>query len=150
MFLYINGFGKRYSVNELGHIMSNKFNRERILKFSNYNGYNTISLEGKRYYIHRLVAMMFLGDWDNKLRVNHKNGIKNDNRVDNLEMITHSQCIKQAISSGLYVPFKKLTNNEVIEIKEILASGLYTQTYIASLYGVHGSLISLLNSNKRR
>src|ERR1700679_2565348 len=106
MFLYIEGFGKRYSVNEFGQVVSHKFNKEKILRSSCCNGYRTVNLEGKRFYIHRLVAMMFLNDWNNKLCVNHKNGIKDDNRSNNLEMVTHSQNMLHAVSLGLYIPFQ--------------------------------------------
>ena len=42
----------------------------------------------KPYKLHRLIAMMYLDDYSNDLQVNHKNGIKTDNRVENLEMVT--------------------------------------------------------------
>lgn len=40
------------------------------------------------FFMHRLVAMFYLNDFDLSLQVNHKNGIKDDNRVENLEMVT--------------------------------------------------------------
>lgn len=45
----------------------------------------------KNYRVHRLVAMFYLSDYSEDLQVNHKNGIKTDNRVENLEMVTNSE-----------------------------------------------------------
>ena len=45
----------------------------------------------KNYKVHRLVAMFHLPDYSEDLQVNHKNGIKTDNRVENLEMVTNSE-----------------------------------------------------------
>ena len=45
----------------------------------------------KPYKIHRLVAMFYLEDYSDSLQVNHKNGVKTDNRVENLEMVTNQQ-----------------------------------------------------------
>lgn len=44
----------------------------------------------KPYRLHRLVAMFYLDNYSNDLQVNHKNGIKTDNRVENLEMVSGS------------------------------------------------------------
>ena len=50
----------------------------------------------KPYKIHRLVAMFYLDDYNEDLQVNHKNGIKTDNRVENLEMVTNKQNVLHA------------------------------------------------------
>src|SRR5690606_19047810 len=59
-------------------------------------------MDGKYHQIpvHRLVALAFHGDYPH-LVVNHKNGIKTDNRPDNLEYVTHQENVVHAISSGL-------------------------------------------------
>ena len=56
---------------------------------SNGNGYMTTSYHGKRYYIHHLVFLMFHG-YRPKL-LDHINGVRNDNKIENLREVTSSQ-----------------------------------------------------------
>ena len=52
---------------------------------------------------HRLVAMAFVEGYREGLEVNHKNGIKDDNRPENLEWVTGQENVRHAVLTGLHL-----------------------------------------------
>lgn len=127
----IEGYESLYQVSNFGNVKSLKRIITRCdgikktinekLKYGTHNkGYKRISLTNsdgisKSYYVHRLVLIMFEGL--NDLYVDHINGIKDDNRLENLRYVTNSQNLtfrnteKEYISKHPYVYLDKKTND---------------------------------------
>lgn len=73
---------------------------ERIKKPQNCKGYKIISIKNKSYFLHRLVAQAFIDNPLSKPQVNHKNFIRHDNRVENLEWCTADDNRLHAVLAG--------------------------------------------------
>lgn len=110
----IVGFEGKYMVSNLGNVKSLSYRKtggEHLLKPRiNRGGYLQVNLykDGlkKNYRIHRLVCQAFLDDYSEDLVVNHIDGCKTNNSLDNLEMATTLENNIHAYSNGLN-PHKK-------------------------------------------
>lgn len=93
-----------YTITDDGKVISYKFKKPRIMKtWFQKDGYENIKLckENQTYHflIHRLVAEAFIPNPDNLSEVNHKNKIRNDNRVENLEWCTRKENLYDSYST---------------------------------------------------
>lgn len=158
----ISNFGR---VKSLGRPYTNRLGHTRTLKerymtlVPNTSGYLEFACCNnnvyKRFRVHRLVAMTFIPNPENKPQVNHIDGDKTNNRVDNLEWNTASENIQHAFDTGLMKqytgeknPASKLTKDDVITIKRLLNEKNMLQKEIAELFNVEPSLISMIKYKK--
>lgn len=140
----IEGFGGNYEISSLGRVKSlYKGDGSILCQNLKENGYFEVSLSmnGKRThkYIHRLVAEAFLKN-NGESDVNHINEIKSDNRVENLQWISHKEninygsCINKR-SEKRYKPVIAIYPNGKIEvIKSIGHASKYLGINCDSIY----------------
>lgn len=162
-------FKNKYEVSNMGSVRSitQKVNQRtkggvyinitypgRILALcSNQYGYLMANLLQNTKQVHRLVAEAFIPNPENKPCVNHINGIKTDNRVENLEWVTYSENQKHAYSIGIHSAIgekngrAKLNEEIILKIKEHRKAGR-TQQYIADMFNISRPHVSSILSGK--
>ena len=156
----INGF-ENYEISNLGGVRSmlkrpnKKGSTFRILKpYKTKNGYIAIRLtidkKAKNLLFHRLIAITFIENTNKKTQVNHKNGIKTDNRVENLEWCTPSENVihsYEVLEKNVYS--RKLNYRQVLDIRTELKNYKYGMvSLIAKKYNVSKDIIGLIKKNK--
>ena len=144
-----------YSVNENGQIYS-EFTGKMLKPFPNNNGYLMVDLfhdaVKQRVAVHRIVAITFIPNPDEKPFVNHIDGNKQNNSADNLEWVTESENSIHALETGLSPKgsektLAKLTEVDVLEIQAAFERG-EKDFVLARKYKVTSGVISSIRLGK--
>lgn len=159
----IPGFEGMYSISNMGRIKSHKRNtailsikEDFILKpKKTQNGYlqGCLSKACKKSYIgiHRLVAEAFIPNPLNKFTVNHIDGNKHNNNVNNLEWLSQKENNRHAIKIGLYVPHgesnsnNKYKSDQILQIIDLLMAGELDNSKISIQTGVPKYMIGFID-----
>ncbi len=126
----------------------------RILSGSVHSdNYILATLHGKQIPVHRLVAEAFIPNYEKKPEVNHIDGNKMNNAVDNLEWVTRAENQKHAVDNGLQPkPAKtyqgKFTAEQREEIKRLWDSGMFSRRQLAIKYGVSPTCVNDIINDK--
>lgn len=166
--LDIKNYGGLYQVSNMGNIKSLSrcwksgghisSHLDMLLKLKkDYKGYLNVTLfkngKQKTFRVHRLVGEAFIPNPENKPQINHKYGVRNDNRVSELEWVTQSENTKHAYEIGL-IPkgeqhsLAKLNVNLVLDIIKKYETGNYSQRDLNKEYGVSQSTINNILNKK--
>lgn len=109
IWLPLIGYEERYLISDSGRVYNRLKNDYSYLENRGGYMYLSISCNGKkvRFRVHRLVGVLFIPNPESKPQINHINGIKADNRVENLEWSTSKENIRHAVSTGLFMSLKR-------------------------------------------
>lgn len=144
-----------YIINEQGDIISFKRSQPRkLVRSIDKDGYikvNITSKDGKnrRTFLHRLIAQTFIPNPENKSQVNHIDGIKTNNSINNLEWCTSKENVIHAVKTKLRIAnygsahgISKLTEANILEIRAKYIPRQYTLLSLANEYNVSFQTIS--------
>lgn len=126
----------------------------RILSGSVHrDNYILVTLHGKQIPVHRLVAEAFIPNYEKKPEVNHIDGNKMNNAVDNLEWVTRAENQKHAVDNGLQPkPAKtyqgKFTAEQREEIKRLWDSGMFSRRQLSKKFSVSHTCINDIINDK--
>ena len=162
----IRGYEGFYKISSCGRVKSifrydliNRPIRERILK-CRLDKFGAVCIDLhkncfiKTVKVHRLVAMAFIPNLQNKPEVNHKDGNRQNNYINNLEWSTGLENIIHAIKNGLIDNCGEKSgnsifkNNEILNIRNLYIAGI-TQQKIADMYNTNQSTISKITRRER-
>jgi hypothetical protein len=158
-FRQIDGF-ERYAVSDTGEIYSDIRAGRFLSKTLSPQGYPYVSLladDGKpiKQLVHRLVASAFIPNPNGLKIVNHKDGVKTNSSDQNLEWCTYTENNDHARATGLSLAIgethwaAKLTNAQVVEIRNLGKTGLFHKD-IAARFGVGRKCITKILNNQIR
>lgn len=154
------GFEGSYEVSNLGRIKS--LQRwtvgEHIVPIRLWRGYCMVQLwkNNKNYVrrVHRLVALSFIPNLENKPQVNHKDGNKLNNTLPNLEWMTSSENHQHAYDNKIRVipkgeenPQSRLTEKKVHKIKQLISKKM-AYRLIAIKFKISKSYVSAINNGR--
>lgn len=143
-------FGGKYEVSSDGKVFSNVGRRKELVGKVGNAGYRFVVLtfEGKKYYpnVHRLVSEAFIPNVDNLREVNHKDGNKLNNSVDNLEWCDTSTNQLHARDNNLCN--YKMNMEKANHLRDLYKQGV-PRKELCEIFGIKKTQVDYIINNKR-
>lgn len=144
------GFETKFEISNKGNVISYLWGRKKEIRPHTRLGYLRFGLTvnkatRKLLSIHRIVAQTFIPNPLMLPEINHKNGVKNDNRVENLEWCDRSMNVQHAYDIGLHIGLKGAINpkaKKVAQYKDCILIKRYNYIREAKIDGFLESSIS--------
>lgn len=142
------GYSGLYSVSDQGRVKSFQRNPDGVIlrQMTNVYGYLklTLSVNGelKNKTIHSLVTQSFIGECPDNLEISHKDGDRTNNKISNLEYITHKENINKKHKHGTMARgetngMSSLNEIKVCAMRLLYSTGRYTFTEIGKMFNIH-------------
>ena len=161
----VKGWEGIYSASSLGRIRRDAAGRNAkvggcLSQTRMPSGYQYVNLSDKRRcrlreYVHRIILSAFDGPPKVGMECNHKNGVRDDNRIENLEWVTHAEnlnhsydCLGRSPLRGERNGNSKLTAKDVQDIRARHARG-ERHVSIAKLFGIRDNTVCAICSRDR-
>lgn len=138
-----------YIITKDGEVF-NKRNGHKVKPQINGTGYYRVGIGGKLHFVHRLVAKLYIPNPENKPQVNHKDGNKLNNNVDNLEWVTNKENTIHAIKTGLQ-PIEeksKVAKLKRSQVQFIKSHDEMTRKELADLFNISENTISDIRNGR--
>ena len=140
-----------YTVFSDGRIKSNGIRKVFLKGYDCGYGYDSVKLNGKNFYRHKVIAECFLGKRPEGYTVNHIDGNKLNNNLSNLEYISRVDNYKHALKKGLKRNIANyLTAEEASDMVEFYYNTSYTMKEICSWFGFDKIVIQSLINDKHK
>lgn len=158
----IPGLGNYQASNHGDIRLKTKHVETYVNQYNTGDGYKGCSINGKRYLVHRLTLLAFVENPENKPQVNHIDGVKSNNRIENLEWCTPKENVHHAVLNRLFnikrktlsCRWPRLKKDDVIQMRieaamdDIDIDSWVTQTKCSKseiLFAIRGFTYSSLN-----
>lgn len=165
----IPGYEGLYQVSNTGRVKSllrldakgRRIKGKMMMLRPSHKGYLKVPLtkggKQKNKFVHNLVVFTFIGTKPEGMQCNHKNGNKKDNHLDNLEYCTGSYNVLHAYRvldrpsalTGEKHWNAKLTQDDIVKIRELYKTGNYTHKKLANIFGIKSPAIGQIINRQR-